>query len=254
MTTVCRSVSRVLALATLLPTTPAPSVAQSDSSIPRTVDDAVHILRTRWLAPSDLDRILRTPKGMATSEMQLPFGMQVRNAFRLWQGNTALLQSCGVPEPEACSAVIFARLWDEVRLDADSGLIRALDCQFGLAERVQIRYAGFYRLRLAEILDSMQVQVDRQLPRLRSGLLAGCPKAIALHLRPQGGPTQACWARIEFSEDGRDPVSLESFLGWFAWRNAFTPVHVPPYLELRFYDPCAWPTQPPQFQPTRAPG
>jgi len=249
-----RSLLRLLPVAIPLLVAPTPSHAQADSSIPHTVDDAVRILRTRWLAPTDVDRFLRTPKGIATAEMHFPFGMQVRNEFRLWQGNAALLRSCGVSEPEECSGIIFDRLWETLRTFADSGLVRALDCQFKLSEGVQIRYAGFYRLRLAEILDSVQAQIDRQLPRLRSTLPASCSVAVGLQLRRQAGPNPACWASIEFSEDGRDPVSLEGFLGWFAWRNAFTPVHTPPYLELRFNDPCAWPSQPPQFQPTRPPG
>src|SRR5438477_10436667 len=111
--------------------------------------------------------------------------MQVRNEFRLWQGNAALLRSCGVSEPEECSGIIFDRLWETLRTFADSGLVRALDCQFKLSEGVQIRYAGFYRLRLAEILDSVQAQIDRQLPRLRSTLPASCSVAVGLQLRRQ---------------------------------------------------------------------
>ena len=249
----CRSLSHILLLAVSLVAEAGTSVAQSDSSVPRTIDDAVRTLRTRWLPPAEIDRLLRTPKGIATAQLHFPFGMQVRNAFGLWGKNTALLHSCGVVEPEDCSGIIFDRLWEAIRRDADSALVRALDCQFRLAARVQIRYRGFYRLHLSEILDSMQHEIDNQLPSLQTVLPAGCPTP-QLQLRPQEGPNGACWARIEFSEDGRDPVSLESFLGWFSWRNAFTPVHVPPYLDLRFNNPCAWASPPVQFQPSHSPG
>jgi hypothetical protein len=235
-------------------TRPVLCAAQADSTVPHTVDEAVRYLRTRWLGRESLDWILRTPKDVATSEMHLPFGTQVRNQFRLWQGNTALLQSCGVADPEGCSAIIFAHLWEAVRADADTGLVRALDCQFALTEKVQVRYVGFYKLRLGEIIDSVQAQIDRQVGSQTSGQPAGCRASRVLRLRAQGGPKAGCWARIEYSEDGHDPVSLERFLSWFSWRNAFTTMNAPPYIDLRFNQPCAWPKPPVGFQPADWPG
>ena len=223
-------------------------LAATSSSVPHTVDEAVQVLRTR-LSGSDLDWILRTPRDEAITRLHLPFGTHVRNEFRLWGGNPELLQSCGVADPEECSGIIFERLWEAVREDADPSLVRRLDCQFALAASIQVRYADFYRLRVGEVFERLQEQIDKQLPTLRSHMAAACDTSLSL--RPVGEPKLRCWSRAEFSEDGADPVSLERFLGWYGWRNGFSAVHAPPFIEARFYEKCAWPSRPDHFRPER---
>jgi hypothetical protein len=100
---------------------------------------------------------------------------------------------------------------------------------------------------MGAIVDSLNKQIGRQLAGIKERLPAGC--SADLSLRIVGSPNLECWARVEFSEDGRDPVSLASFFGWFDWRNAFAAVNVPPFIELRFREPCAWPQRPTGFPP-----
>jgi len=223
--------------------------ASSRQAIPRTVDQAAEALMSQRLPKEDLDWILRNPKDSVVDSLHLPFGTQVRNSWKLWGENKDLLASCGVDDAEACSGIIFERLWERVREDADPLLVKRLDCQFQLIEEAQINYKGFYSLRIGEVLQSVQSQIDRQLDGLtgRLQLPPDCP--ATLRLRVTGDPDLNCWARVEFSEDGHDPVALERLLGWISWRNGFDVLHSPPAIEVRFRDKCAWPEAPTHFLP-----
>src|SRR5882757_1043340 len=53
--------------------------------------------------------------------------------------------------PEACSVVIFERLWESVRADAEPSLVRQLDCQFQVARAIHINEVGFYKLTTEEL-------------------------------------------------------------------------------------------------------
>ena len=215
---------------------------ESDAPLPRSVDEAAVILKTKWLSAEDLDWILRNRKHVVAAELHFPFGTGVRNAFKLWGGNPELLASCGVRHPEDCSWRIFERLWELVRADADPVLVRKLDCQFQLAEKIQIAYKGFYALRMGEVLERVREQIDRQLADKASELGPGCEPTLRLH--PTGDPDLSCWVRAEFSEDGQDPISLERFSRWFGWRNGFRVQHSPPEITLSFHEKCAWPERP----------
>lgn len=224
-----------------------PEPPASDTSIPRTVDEAVKVLKTEWLSEEHLGWILRNPKDHVVISLHLPFGTGVRNTFKLWGGNPELLASCGTHHAEECSSIIFERLWESVREDADPELVRKLDCQFRLIEGIQIEYKGFYALRIGEVLKRVQEQIDRQLATLASELGPTCE--TSLRLQAAGKAKLNCWVRAEFSEDRRDPVSLERFFGWFSWRNGFRVFHSPPQIELVFHEKCAWPEQPVHFLP-----
>jgi hypothetical protein len=126
---------------------------------PKTVDEAVQVLKTTWLKPKDLDWILRNPK-------YRPFGTGVRNEFGLWGDNVALHESCGNKDAEGCAVVIFERLWESVRADADRSLVRQLDCQFQLVQTIHISEEGFYKLTTGELVKTIQSQINDQLPKL----------------------------------------------------------------------------------------
>lgn len=218
-----------------------------DPDAPRTVERAVEVLRAEWLSESDQDWILRNPKGYVCAALHLPFGTGVRNEFGLWGRHPELLSSCGVAHPDNCSGIIFERLWEAVRRDADPDLVRQLDCQFQLIELVQVTYEGFYKLRIGEILEQVQRQINQQLAAIEPQSIPGCETVLAL--RPKGEPNLECWSRVEFSEDGGDPVTLGRFLGWISWRNGFSTRHSPPFIELPFHEVCSWPEAPAHFQP-----
>jgi hypothetical protein len=119
---------------------PAVAVAQK----PKTVDEAVEILKTKWLKPKDLDWILRNPKDQVVWTLYRPFGTGVRNEFGLWGDNQPLHESCGTPDPEGCSVVIFKRLWESVRSDGNPSVLRQLDCQFQLVGAIHVSLKGFH--------------------------------------------------------------------------------------------------------------
>src|ERR1039457_700425 len=115
----------------------APGTSSSTLQVqPKTVDEAVLVLKTKWLSRKDLEWILRNPKEQVTITLYRPFGTGVRNQFGLWGANQQLRDSCGTNNPEGCSSVIFDHLWESVRADADPALVRQLDCQFQLAHSI----------------------------------------------------------------------------------------------------------------------
>lgn len=218
----------------------------SPDEIPTSVDRAVELLKTKWLKADDLDRLLHMPKGAATSELHLPFGTAVRNSWNLWKGNSELLASCGVPHPEDCSGIIFERLWDNLRANMDPELVSSLDCQFQLSTLILIKVDGFYKMQIGDVLKSIQRQIDDQVSTNTLNLSKGCnPKLI---LKPMGSPKLTCWTRAEFSKKGTESFSLERLIEWISWRNGFSYRYNPPYLELPFHKPCAWPNLPKHFR------
>jgi hypothetical protein len=217
------------------------------SSTPRTVDEAVTELKTKWLSKEKLDWVLRNPKETVVADLHLPFGTEVRNEWGLWKKDSALLRSCGVSHPEDCSGIIFEKLWDSVRKDASANLVQQLDCQFQLASLIKVSYRGYYKLKMGQLLEDLQRQINDQIVDASFQLPNVCGSNLKLIL--QGNPDPSCWSRIEFSEDGRDPVNLNLFLGWVSWRNAFEIRHSPPNIDLIFTQACAWPTFPKHFLP-----
>src|SRR5205085_1996188 len=117
------------------------------------------------------------------------------------------------------SHIIFEQLWESVRRDAGPELARSLDCQFELSKLLQIGYAGFRELRIGQVVSAMQAQIASQISALADRVPAGCSAKLAI--RTTGRPDLNCWSRVEFSEDGRSPISLERLLGWISWRNGF---------------------------------
>jgi hypothetical protein len=58
------------------------SIAVADK--PKTVAEAVQVLKTKWLQPKDRDWILRNTKDEVRSRLYMGFGTGVRNQFGLW--------------------------------------------------------------------------------------------------------------------------------------------------------------------------
>ena len=70
---------------------------------PKNVDEAVRVLKTKWLQPKDRDWILRNTKEEAWSRLYMGFGTAVRNQFGLRGDNQPLHDSCGTKDPRADS-------------------------------------------------------------------------------------------------------------------------------------------------------
>lgn len=224
---------------------------EEGSFAPRTVEQAVHVLKTEWLSEDDLDWIFRSPKNAVTAGLHLPFGTAVRNEWRLWSGNTELNSSCGTAHAEECSAIIFERLWESLRQEADPHLVRDLDCQFTLLDLIEIDSSGFCSMRVGGVLREVQEQIESQLPILRARLPVHC--SAELRLEPTGSPDLECWVRAEFSERAREPLNLGRLLGWISWRNGFGVIHSPPEIGLPFHEKCSWPDRPKHFIPPDCP-
>ena len=219
--------------------------AQPLPNAPHSVDEVVLVLKTKWLSPKDLDFILRNPQQAVVLQLYRPFGTGVRNQFGLWGDNQKLKDSCGNNNPEECSVVIFNRLWESVRSDADPSLVRQLDCQFQLAEKIRIDEKGFHKLTTGELLKAMQFQIDEQMAKVAATGTPTCQSSVTLE--PTGEPDMRCFVDAPLAKDGANgskETTLGKALEGLGFFNLFTPSHVPPKITLNFSRKCQFPTPP----------
>ena len=212
---------------------------------PKTVDEAVQVLKTKWLKPKDLDWILRNPKDQVVWTLYRPFGTGIRNQLGLWGDNMALHESCGDKDPEGRSVVILNRLWEIVRADADRSLVRQLDCQFQVAQAIHINEAGFYKLTTAELVKAIQSQIDDQLSKLAVTGTTLCQRSLTLEVA--GKPDGHCFVDAPHGKRVSDQVkdvTLDKALSGLGFFNLFRMVHEPPKITLDFARKCQFPTPP----------
>ena len=212
---------------------------------PSTVAEAVRVLKESVLTPQERDSIVRMPARLAEAQLHMGLGMAIRDQMGLWRGNRALLDSCGVEHPDDCSAIIIRELVKALRADLDSFLVKALECQNWATERTKIDIEGFHKRLQGFILDSLRRQMNDQVGVLRQAAPEGCDPGVSILVL--GSPDPNCWARAEFAGEHAPAVPLDLFLGWFAWRNAFTVRHEPPNLVFDYQQECAWPERPDWF-------
>jgi hypothetical protein len=217
--------------------------AQPLAQFPKTVDEAVLVLKNKWLAAKDRDWILRNPKDHVVSRLYRGFGTGVRNEFKLWGNNQELRDSCETNDPEGCSVVILNRLWESVRGDADLSLVRQLDCQFQVAKAIRINPKGFHKLTTGELVKALQSQIDEQLASLATAGTTLCQRSLALEV--DGKPDLKCFVDAPFSE--RPPnefMTLEAVLDGIGFLNLIRLSHAPPKISLDFARRCQFPTPP----------
>ena len=157
---------------------------------PKTVDEAVQVLKTKWLKQKDLDWILRNPKDDVVWTLYRPFGTGVRK-FGLWGDNQPLHDSCGTENPEGCSVVIFKRLWETIRHDADPALIQQLDCQFQLVDMIHVNLKGLNQQTTKQMIRRLQSQINAQLSKLATSGTSTCNGSLALEVA--GKPDLGCF-------------------------------------------------------------
>lgn len=212
---------------------------------PKTVDEAVQVLKTKWLKPKDLDWILRNPKEQVVWTLYRPFGTGVRNEFGLWGDNQALRDSCGDKDPEGCSVVIFNRLWESVRRDADPSVIRQLDCQFQVAQSIHIDETKFYKLTTGELVKAIQSQINGQLSQLAANETPPCQTSLTIEVT--GNPDVHCFVDAPHDKQASDRVKdvpLDKALAGLGFLNFFHTVHEPPNITLDFVRKCQFSTPP----------
>lgn len=206
---------------------------------PKSVDEAVQVLKTKWLQPKDRDWILRNPKDQVRSGLYMGVGTAVRNQFGLWGDNQPLHDSCGMKDPEGCSVVILDRLWESVRADADSALVHQLDCQFQLAHAIHVSLKGINRSTTRGMIRSLQSQIDSQLAALKSSGTTPCQSSLRLDVA--GKPDLDCFAVAPHRNEERNywaDLPLDRALGVLGIRNLFRTVHEPPKIKFKFVRSC----------------
>lgn len=209
---------------------------------PKTVDEAVQTLKSKWLKPKDLNWILRNPKDKVVWTLYRPFGTGVRNEFGLWGDNESLHNSCGTKDPEGCSLVIFNRLWESVRADADPALVRQLDCQFQLVHAIHVSIRGFHQKTTREMVLALQSQIDSQLSTFATAGTTPCQTSLTLEVA--GKPNMGCYVVAPHGKkagvDGNN-MTLDQALDVLGFQNLFSIVHNPPKLTLDFARKCQFP-------------
>jgi hypothetical protein len=206
---------------------------------PKTVDEAVQVLKTKWLQPKDRDWILRNTKDEVQGRLYMGFGTGVRNQFGLWGDNQPLHDSCGTKDPEGCSVVILDRLWETVRADADPVLVHQLDCQIQLAQTIHISLKGFHQLTTREMIQRLQSQIDSQLLIRAASPVPGCQSSLTLDFA--GEPDMGCFVVAPHHNEERkywDDLTLDQALSVLGTRNLFQTVHYPPKITLDFLRKC----------------
>jgi hypothetical protein len=146
--------------------------------------------------------------------------------------------------------VIFNRLWESIRSDADPSLLRQLDCQFQLSEAIQINYKGLNRVTNRELFKQLQSQINTQMASLESTNTPPCQTSLALEV--EGKPDKDCFVDASFArgrkgqaKDQPTEASLEVVLGWLGVRNFFMARHVPPKIVLNYSRQCQFRNPPP---------
>jgi hypothetical protein len=216
------------------------SIAVADK--PKTVAEAVQVLKTKWLQPKDRDWILRNTKDEVRSRLYMGFGTGVRNQFGLWGDNQPLHDSCGTKDPEGCSVVILNRLWESVREDADPALVRQLDCQFQLTQTIHVSLKGLHQLTTREMIRRLQSQIDSQLPTLAASGVPSCQSSLTLDVA--GMPDMGCFVVAPHHNEERkywDDLTLDQALAVLGTHNLFRTVHHPPKISLDFLRECQFP-------------
>lgn len=212
---------------------------------PKTVDEAVRVIKTKWLKPKDLDWILRNPKDKVVWTLYRPFGTGIRNEFGLWGDNESLHESCRDKDPEGCSVVILQRLWDSVRADADPSIVRQLDCQFAVARAIHINESKFYTLTTGELVRAMQSQINDQLSSLVFAGASLCQTSLTLEVA--GKPDASCYVDAPHGKRGASQVNdipLDDALYRLGIFNLFRTVNNPPTITLDFARKCQFRTPP----------
>lgn len=208
---------------------------------PKTVDEAVQILKTKWLKQKDLDWILRNPKDDVVRTLYRPFGTGVRNEFGLWGDNQPLHDSCGTENPEGCSVVIFKRLWESVRHDADPTLIQQLDCQFQLVDAIHVGLKGLNQLTTKQMIRRLQSQIDAQVSALATSGTSTCNGSLTLEVA--GKPDLGCFVYAPHGKDAGNvnDVTLDRALSALGIQNMFRTIHYPPKIQLDYFRKCQFP-------------
>ena len=105
---------------------------QPQKDWPKTLDEASDRL-IAGMSDEDQQTVRETKKDNLI-QFHLGWGMGIRNSFGLWQGNQALLESCGGGHPDDASMVIIESVWKKLNEQTGSEKTPADDVVKAAAE------------------------------------------------------------------------------------------------------------------------
>jgi hypothetical protein len=84
----------------------------NESEWPKTMDEALNICLLT-LTTKEKELISYTPEDKLIW-FQFDWAVNMRNEFGMWEGNTALIESCGASDPDGASMAIVEAVWKEL--------------------------------------------------------------------------------------------------------------------------------------------
>jgi hypothetical protein len=87
----------------------------NESAWPRTLQEAANICLLT-LTPEEKELVRYTLEDKLIW-FDLQWALNMRNEFGMWQGNTALIESCGASDPDCASMAIVEAVWKELQQD-----------------------------------------------------------------------------------------------------------------------------------------
>jgi hypothetical protein len=82
---------------------------EKDLEWPKTLQEAINICLLT-LTPEEKELIKYTPEDKLIW-FDLEWALNMRNEFGMWQGNKALIESCGASDPDGASMAIVEAVW-----------------------------------------------------------------------------------------------------------------------------------------------
>jgi hypothetical protein len=85
---------------------------------PRTVDEAVEVILTKWLSPRGKAEF-QAMKREELGDCHFGLGLSIRNEMGLWGGNEELKRDTGEYHPDDASGVIVEAAWERLQKEAE---------------------------------------------------------------------------------------------------------------------------------------
>jgi len=137
---------------------------------PRTVTEAVSTL-LKTIPVAEKDYLLEMPEERLI-DLHFGLGLYIRN-FLIRHGgvgggyNKELVKSCAKEAEEdeeemhidGCSGIIIGALWNKLRNEADPALVKDLDEQYSLLNKIEIKNRNYRQKNLGEIIDDINLQL-----------------------------------------------------------------------------------------------
>lgn len=194
--------------------TPPTKAQELADNWPKTLGEAVDKVAAS-LSQEDRRRVVSTETENLI-DFHFGWGTGIRNAFGLWAGNTALLESCGSREmhPDNASTVIIEAVWKRLRAEADPAFLKQLEKMHSTAKAIMVPGADYHWARIEKAVADMNAAASTFRTRHK-----GNDRYAPLRVEIAGAVTPD-WP-VVFENRTDKPVSIYDLLSRFARSHGF---------------------------------